>query len=49
MWRQRCHVARYDQDDYIKVEFDSSDNGLPGIQWELQPPRSNGFTDGLKA
>jgi hypothetical protein len=25
-------VARYNQGDYIKVEFDSSDNGLPG-EW----------------
>jgi hypothetical protein len=32
MWQQRCRVARYDQGDYIKVEFDSSDNGLPG-EW----------------
>lgn len=25
-------MARYDQGDYIKVEFDSSDNNLPG-EW----------------
>lgn len=25
-------MARYDHGDYIKVEFDSSDNGLPG-EW----------------
>jgi hypothetical protein len=32
MWQQRCRVARYNQGDYVKVEFESGERGLPG-EW----------------
>ena len=32
IWRQRCHVARYERGDFVKAEFDSGVKGIPG-EW----------------
>jgi hypothetical protein len=32
IWRQRCHVPRYESGDFVKVEFESDTKGLPG-EW----------------
>ena len=32
IWRQRCHVARYERGDFVKAEFDSAVKSIPG-EW----------------